>query len=392
MLEAWLMELLKAVGRLFLNPLLYWTIILVTVVGYRRVKRDRVKFGAKVFDVFAEWKDTWILSITLGLFISILTIGIGFLFTYETILLLSVITILLSFTLRFSMLSASYTIGLTYILLLLIPLLLENQKFINVALFSSVSLTALTILLGLFLMVEAQLLSKTKRNETFPDLSLDQRGGWVGIHHVKKLSIIPFFTLIPHGLIESFAPYWPYFTIGEETYSLVLVPFVIGFHHVVKGGLPDQATIKIAKSVFFLALIVTAIAVGSIFVSWLSIAAVVIAILGREIINYRHRINDQRNRPFFHQTNDGLKVLSIIPGSPADRLQILVGETITKVNGKRITTEQQFYEALQETGAFFKLDLIDDFGEVRFVQSAIYEGDHHELGLIFTSKPHRLHK
>ncbi len=48
-----------------------------------------------------------------------------------------------------------------------------------------------------------------------------------------------------------------------------------------------------------------------------------------------------------------------------------------------------FYQALQKSGAFFKLDIIDDAGEVRFVQSAFYEGDHHELGLIFTEKPYR---
>ncbi|MFD2045007.1 PDZ domain-containing protein [Ornithinibacillus salinisoli] len=389
MLEAWLMELLKALGRLFLNPLLYWSIFLVLLVGYRRVKRDRIKFGSKVFDVFSEWKGTWGLSILIGIFISLVTIGIGFVFAYETIILLSVVAILLSLSLRFSLLSASYTFGIGYILLLLLPIFLENQSYFSQDLFSNTNFTALTILLGFFLLVEAQLLRKTERNETFPNLVLGQRGGWIGQHFIKKLAIIPFFTLIPAGTITSFAPYWPYFSIGEETYSLILVPFIIGFEQSVKGSLPHRAAVKIAKSVFLLAIIVIAMAIGSIFVSWLSIATVIVAILGREFINYRHRVQDNEKRPYFHQSDSGLQVLSVIPGSPAARLEILVGETITKVNGQKIKTEQQFYEALQETGAFFKLELLDDIGEIRFVQSAIYEGDHHELGLIFTSRPHR---
>ncbi len=31
---------------------------------------------------------------------------------------------------------------------------------------------------------------------------------------------------------------------------------------------------------------------------------------------------------------------------------------------------------------FFKLEILGENGEVRFVQSALYEEDHHELGII----------
>jgi S1-C subfamily serine protease len=116
---------------------------------------------------------------------------------------------------------------------------------------------------------------------------------------------------------------------------------------------------------------------------------VLLAILGREIINYRSRMKDHTKRPYFNHTNDGLKVLGIIPGSPADRLNILIGETVSKVNGNRIYKEDDIYEALQQTGSFFKIELLDTNGEIRFVQSALYEGDHHELGLVFAGEPHR---
>ena len=113
LIEAWLTEGVKALGKLFLQPLLYWSIILIVISGYQRIKRERINFGYKIFDVFYEWKHTWRFSLVFGLIISMITLGIGVVFTYETIVLLSIVVILLSMTGKFHLLSPSYTIGLT---------------------------------------------------------------------------------------------------------------------------------------------------------------------------------------------------------------------------------------------------------------------------------------
>lgn len=389
LVEAVLIELAKALGKFFLNPMLYWAIILVIVLGYKRIKKERFNFGFKIFNVFAEWKNTWLFSIVTGLLISLVTLGIGFVYSYEIILLLSIVIILLSINGRLTMLSPSYTIGVTFLLLLLSPLLLEHQTFIQVDLFSQTNFSSLAILLGLFLIVEAILIMRVKRNDTYPELSLSNRGVWVGQHHLKKLSIIPFFILIPSGLVEPFANFWPFFSLGENSYSLLLVPFIIGFDYTVRGDLPQHASAVIGKSVTLLGIIVLMFAIGSIYLSWLSIIAVMIGIIGKEFINYKHRTADKNKYPFFNQMDEGLKVLATIPGTPADRLGILVGETIYRVNGQHISTSDEFYEALQASGAYFKLEVLDDRKEVRFVQSAFFDGDHHELGLVFTEQPYR---
>ncbi|UJL45325.1 PDZ domain-containing protein [Virgibacillus sp. NKC19-16] len=389
MIEEWLIEFAKGIGMFFFNPLVYWSLLLIVLAGYRRIKRERMDFGSKVFDVFSEWKNTWGTSIIAGIAVSIITLVAGIVFTYETILLLSIVLIVLSLTLRFTMLSASYTIGVTYLLLLFLPFILENQTYIDTNLFSSANFTGLSILLGLFLIVEAILLGRIKRNETYPELVKGSRGGWIGQHHVKKLSIIPFFTLVPAGMITPIAPFWPYFSLGEESFSILLVPFVVGFDYTVRGSLPQKAAKKLAKLVMLLGLIIIALAVSSIFVSGLSLVAILMAILGKEYINYRHRMKDRTSSAYFHRTDNGLKVLGLMPGTPAERLDIFVGETIVKVNGVNISSVDAFYQALQAAGTSFKLGLLDDAGEIRFVQSVLYEGEHHELGIIFTTEPHR---
>jgi hypothetical protein len=389
-LEAWLWEIGKGIGKLFLNPLLYWAIILVIWTGWQRIKKERFNFGIKIFDVFSEWRYTWKASVLFGLGISLVTLRAGMVFSYEVLLVLSAVIILLSIAGKLTFLSASYSIGITYFLLLVLPILLDEQTTLNTALFSNMNLTALVILLGIFLIIEGIMLTRTRRKDTYPGLAPGNRGGWMGLHQVKKLAVIPFFVLIPAGLIEPVGPsFWPYFSIGGESYGLLLIPFLIGYDHKVKGDLPALAAKKLAKPMVYLGIFVLAIAIGSIYIPVLTLAAVIVAILGREFINYRYRVRENEMIPFFREINEGCKVLAVIPGTPADRLDILPGETVIKVNGTKISGMHDFYQALQKSGAFFKLEVLDDASEKRFVQGALYEGEHHELGLVFTEEPHK---
>lgn len=384
MAESWLIELTKGVGKAFLNPLLYWIILLVFLVGLKRIGRERRDFGFKLFDIFSEWKNTWAVGLIFGLFLSIVFLGAGVVFSYETILVLSGLAIILSITLRFTLLSASYTIGISYFLLLILPLILKDQSTVGNDLFSNTNFTGLVFLLSIMLIAEAILIKRVQNNGTFPDLLKGRRGMLIGVHHIKKMGIIPFFVLIPSGLITPFASFWPYFSMNGETYSLLLVPFLLGFDYSVKSSLPEKAAARISKSVFSLGLIVLLLAVGSIYIYWLSIVAIVLGIIGKEFINYRHRTIENNNNAYFSRQKKGFKILGIVPDSPAERLGMVVGDAIVKVNGQHVDSLDDFYYALQKS-TFFKLEIVDENKEVRFVQSAMYEGDHHELGVITTA-------
>ncbi|RIU94516.1 PDZ domain-containing protein [Oceanobacillus picturae] len=389
MVEAWLIELAKGMAKLFINPLLYWSIIVLLFAGYRRIKRERQNFGTKIFDVFSEWKSTWLFSILTGLLVSAVMIGAGFVLSYTSLLLLSVVAILFSLSGRFMFLSPVYTVGISFLLLLFVPTLLGNQQWIREDFFDPINLAAFPVLLGILLIAEGWLIKRTNMRDTYPGLSLSNRGIWVGEHHLKKLAIIPFFLLLPSGLITPFADYWPYVSLGEQTYSLILFPFLLGVDYKVRGRYPKEAADKLAVPIILLGIGATAIAIGGVFFAPLSLAAVIVTIFGKEYINYRHRNSERLRRCYFHPMNNGLKVLGVIPGTPADRLGIEVGENIVKVNGQMVNSIDSFYQSLQASGAYFKLDIEDLNGEIRFVQGALYQGDHHELGILFSDTPYR---
>lgn len=381
--EAWLTETLMAIAKIVINPLFYWSFILIVFTGLRRIKEERQNFGIKINDLFSEWSRTWIVSIGFGLMITAIMIGVGVVFTYETMLVLSIITIILSIHGKLTWLSASYTVGLTYIVMLFAPLLLPYQNVISAEHFEQVNFTAIALLVALFMIAESVLLRTMHGNESFVSIGKGPRGARVGQHYLRKLCVIPFFILIPSGLITPLAPFWPYISIGGETYSLLLLPFVFGFNHVVRSSLPQVGAKYLGKWIGLLSMLVLGVVVGSIYIPFLSALAILLAIIGREFILYKFRIHEKQARPYFTARETGLMVLTVIPGSRADRLGIVVGEVIAKVNGKTIRSASEFYYYLQESGAFFKLDVLDKYGEVRFIQSALYEGDHHELGIIF---------
>lgn len=80
-------------------------------------------------------------------------------------------------------------------------------------------------------------------------------------------------------------------------------------------------------------------------------------------------------------------VLGIIPNTPADDLELKIGEIITKVNGIPVKHVLDFYEALQKP-RICKMEIIGLNGEIRFDQRASYEGEHHELGILFVQDEH----
>lgn len=389
MLETWLIEMAKGIGKFFLNPLSYWALFLFLLTGYKRVKMERKQFSTKIFNLFAEGQKTLIISIAFSIILSIITVFSGIVLTFETILLIIVVTVLVSITGSTTFLSASYTIGMTFILLLILPFLQLSaiESFIGFNNISLIHFISLAILAGVFLLIEAILVSRKTNRQTFPHLTLSHRGIWIGQHHIKGLAFIPFFVLMPIDKLSGIAPFWPYFHYGEQSFSLVFIPFLLGFHYRVQGELPNIAAQRVGYATFWLSLLVLACAFSSLFFPYLAFAAIFIAIIGKEWITYRHKLKDKKKPAFFSPLNKGIKVLATIPNGPADRLGIVVGETILKVNGNIVTNPTQFYEALQNSGAFFKLDVLDHKGEVRFINSALYEEDHHELGIIFPEKP-----
>lgn len=390
MWEQWALEIVYAFGRMFYNLLVYWAILLLLITGARRVKRERTNFGVKIYHRFSEITQTWHFSLLFGLLLSIISLLFGFVFSYEILIVIALVTIILSINGSLHLLSAAYTLGITFIVFMLLPLLPIDFIQLNfIERLANIQFVTIAFLVGFFLIVETLLIYFSKKHHTYPSLVLSERGVWLGEQQLKRMAIIPFFALIPASESILTLPFLPYFQLGDTTYHLTVIPFIVGTQLISRTEYMDAYKKQLAKQKLVLSIIVLSLAVSSYFYFILAWGAIVVAIAGNEWLTYRNRMRNQYSKPLFSPLDEGVKVLDTIPGSRAEELEILPGETILKVNGSIVSDSHEFYKQLQRSGAFFKLDVIDINNEIRFIQSAFYAEDHHGLGILFPEEPYQ---
>ncbi len=384
-MQLWLFELLKGTGRLFLHPVFYYLIFLSGILGVSRVKRERKNFHTRTFDAYYELRQLFPLGLILGLVLSIVTVTAGLSVPFAAILLIVVFTLLWSLTTNIRLMSPVYTVGAAFFGVILIAEYDWKVPFFNGA-FQGLDekvYPSVVILLALLLISEGILISRNASKGSSPKLVKSKRGQSVGAHEVKRLWLLPVFLLIPGDVLKLPFEWWPVFQIGAESYSLLLVPFAVGFNQQIQGMLPKQSIQLHARKVLTLGIITLILSVIGYWYPLISIIVAALAIIGRELISLMQRLKDDNLPFYFSKKNNGLMIIGIIPESPADKMGLQVGELISKVNGVKIRDEQIFYEALQKNRAHCKLEVLDINGEIRFVQRALYEGDHYELGILF---------
>ncbi|MGW6167547.1 PDZ domain-containing protein, partial [Bacillus altitudinis] len=158
---------------------------------------------------------------------------------------------------------------------------------------------------------------------------------------------------------------------------------LIGFKQKVHGTLPEQAIRAHGKKVGALGFVITAFAVISNWYPLLAIITAVLALLGREFLHYSQKVSDAKLPFYFSKSKLGVQILGVIPQSPADKMGLVKGEIISKINGIVVREEEELYRALQINRAHCKLEVIGNNEQIRFVQRALFDGEHYELGILF---------
>ena len=385
MVQIWLIELLKGIGKFFLHPIFYYLPFIAAVLGVTRVKRERKNFHVRAQDAYYELRQLIPIGLVLGLALSILSITVGMTVPFAAILLIAIFTLLWSLTTNIRLMSPAYTVGAAFFTLIIfaenkwsIPLFTNAFHSLHDKVYPSV-----VILLALMLVAEGILIYKNGSNGSSPKLLKSKRGQNVGVHEVKRVWMLPLFMLIPGNALHLPFEWWPVFHLGAEKFSLILVPFAIGFHQQIQGMLPKKAIQLFGRRVIVLGAFTAIFSVAGYWYPLVSIVVAALAVIGRELLSLMQRMKDDTLPAYFSRKNHGLMILGVIPESPANKMDLQVGEIISKANGAAIRNEKDFYEALQKNRAHCKLEVLDTNGEVRFVQRALFEGDHHELGILF---------
>ncbi|MCY8913785.1 S1C family serine protease [Bacillus atrophaeus] len=379
----WAIELLKSAGLFFLHPLFWFFMIISLAYGYARLKRERKTFHTRIADIYDELKFTYTKGLIPGIILSVILFGLGISVPLGMLGIIAVVTAAAALVLRANWLSAAYIVGVSMIIGFGLSYF-QAEPFLNrFPQGFEINWPAIAVLLGLLVITEGAAAYRSAHVKTSPALVVSSRGLPIGQQISNRAWLLPLFILVPGNGLESHLSWWPVFSVPGGSFHFIWIPYIIGFGQRVQGSLPAISIKTTAKRIAILGLVITAFGAASIWWMPFAGAAVLTAVFGRIFLSLKQRVNDNAAPFYFSKRDQGLMVLGIIPNTPAEDLELKIGEIITKVNGTPVKHVSDFYEALQNNRAFVKLEVIGLNGEIRFDQRATYEGEHHELGILF---------
>lgn len=386
MVQEVLIELVKGIGRFFLHPAVYVTLLFSILIGYVRVKRERRQFRTRLLWGWTEAKGFLLDGIIWALILSVISVAIGLVIPNSWLLIYSMwmLLFILLFTYQFG--SAIYTIALgtatayaMYTFNWSFDVFTWTVSGLDIL---QAGIVPVAIIAGLLLIVEGVLIQKHGSAQASPKLVTTHRGIEAIVYHVKKLWLLPILLVIPGDVIPTYLPYWPQFTLGETAFSFVVFPFVIGFQQKSQHSLPIHFFAGYGKIVWQLGIVITIIAAIGYFEPLVSAIAILIGVIARLLITIIKYQQEKTGNYAVSPQSNGVIIAGVLSGSPAEKMGLLIGERIVKVNGQKVENEQELYEAVQINAAHCRLEVLDSNGELRLRQHILFRHDHYRLGLI----------
>lgn len=369
-----------------LNPLWAAALIASIVLGYVRVKRERRSFKVRLLPGLTECRrllsESWLHALVLSILIS----GIGIVVDAGWLVLLSGFSLVLLLTFYYQIGSPIYTVAAAFFTIFFLGNYAEAFSYrgwtaSSLDLFGSLAVT-IPIIGGLLLISEGLLIGRYAARDTSPFLVHTNRGLRAAVFKAKRLWLLPILFVVPGEMIAAYVPYWPQFTLGADAFSIVPLPFIIGFSQVARATYPDELFPRIGRAVVVIGVAVALIGIAAMWLPVLGWTALIFGVISRAAITAIVSIRERYGQLVAAPRTTGVVVAGILPGSPGEKMGLLPGECIRSVNGQDVSNEKELYDAIQINAAHCRLQVLGRDGEVRLMQQVVYRHDHHRLGLL----------
>lgn len=385
-------DIIKGLLSIFINPFFYLLILISFLGAFQRVKRERLSFGIKVYGAANVVFTNLIPGLLVGMFATAVLIGFGVALAPGVFILFMGFYMLLILVLQFRLASPAVAFALTILVSMLLPDWTTHMVWLNHLIdgIQNTGLPSLGSFLVVILLSECLLTIIWGSKLPSPRLINSRRGKKVGAYEVSHYWVVPMVFLVPGGPVGLDIGWWP--LASGDSFSFLLFPVGIGLQQLIVHTLPEQAVKRTGVLMGLATLITTfTVVIGIVFGFHILIAcAAGFAFIFHLLLVYYHHY-ERENQPFyFVDEGNGLRVVGIVPGSPAEKMAVKIGEVVHKVNGVPIQSEEEFYHALQINAAYCQLEMIDYQNERRFVRRTIYQDDWHHIGLLFLEPSRRV--
>jgi hypothetical protein len=387
-LQGDLLSIAYGFGQFFLHPFFYLFLFVIYLHYRRQMNLERQLFAVRIQTPFLQTMRSLGMGAAGGLLVSLMAGALGVVVQVQDLWLLWGLALLLAL-IRLRFLCFAYAAGLLTLLHAIaqvapgavdIPVIGPVWNAIGQA--KPLPLLALVAVMHL---IEAMLVRWNGGRDASPVFVEGKRGRIVGAYLLHSFWLTPlalFVQVEPGSLSGALYPGWPFFSPGTASYGLLLLPTVTGYSDWTQTQTPEEKAGQIARQLALYAVGLLGLAALAVLWAPLTLLAALFALLGHEGLFLLSQWQERQRAPYFVPSSRGVKVMAVIPGTPAEEIGIRPGEVIVKVNGVSVRSKEDLYPALQVNPAFCKMEVLTRDGEIKFVQCAVYAGNHHQLGII----------
>lgn len=359
----------------FLVQPVFWIGLIRSFLDYsHRLKRTRRDFNVAVYDYDYEMNHFLIFTVILGIIVSLaswlleVTLPFNWVILYEFLLSVSLIII------------PEVVLPVTIMVLVSIIPLISDWTGLSGG--NSVAAPNYVLLTGITLMALGIFIAVNGGRFKIPRSYRNQRGNLIAGYQFKELTVIPALIMVPAASFQHWLPFYPTFEVGHHTVGLFLLPILIGFRFTIFRHLARVIFKRLGSILLILGIIVVAVALilpvtPLVNVGFLSLMLV---LTGLSLLIVKHR--DLRHGHWIDQTVNGVRVIGIEPHTPANRMNLDVGDVILDVNKRPVHNEAEFYRALQAEPTYCRLRVLNLNDRLKLTGTAIFNDDPHELGVI----------
>ena len=384
-----------AAGRLLLQPFTYIAVLLIGMLAARQTRLERRLFYVRL-TVWPRIVGPAVLGgLAAGIVLSASSLLLGVTLNGEAVYWLWGASLLLML-LRIRFMSFVYGAGLIALLQWTLgrfePAASSEWYGPFAASLAEQDAAGLLLIAGLLQLAEASLVAWRGGRGAGPLAVEGKRGRLVGGYQLQTFWPVPLLLLVPSAAADAVLPWTPLLGEGPAGgWSMLGLPALIGFSGLTTSLLPREKARQASVKLLLSGAASTALAAASFWWTPFVPVAALAAPLLHELVYHIERRREERTPPLYIQDDRGLRVLAVVPGTPADRMGIRAGEILHKVNGVRVRSHEDLYRGLLENSAFSKLEVLNLEGQLKFVQRARFEGEHHQLGVVLAPDERAAH-
>ncbi|MFK5675950.1 PDZ domain-containing protein [Ligilactobacillus sp. LYQ60] len=221
-----------------------------------------------------------------------------------------------------------------------------------------------TLVFTVFICITRLILSLFGGQKVSPRMVMNRRHHVFARYEWRETTILPVFVMV--GTRQGPIP--------------IIIFFPVGIHRVIQ----EKTTAPVVRHLQMVTGIQCGLALLGSFTGYSALRAglgvALVMVSCYDIGNQWWRIH--HHSPVVTAATDGIRVVAVRPATPAARMGLRPGDVVVACNDAPVHNHRELYAALQRSAAYCRLRVRTVTGDMKLVESSLYAGVPHEVGIV----------